>query len=87
LDFIFFTQTYFSDKAEFYLTRLIRNNKKKCRKKLTHFVSEPEETETAESKSEDPNGPTFAFSTCEPLLVRSNLMALFSPSMLTVWNI
>jgi hypothetical protein len=58
----------------------IEDNKtyKECLKKLTH--SEPEEIETAESKSEDPKGPTFAFSTCSPSYVRSNLMALLFPN-------
>lgn len=43
-----------------------------CFEKLTH--PGPEETETAESKSRDPKGPTFVFCTCEPFLVRSNLL-------------
>lgn len=42
--------------------------------------SESEEIETAESKSEDPKGPTFAFSTRNPSYVRSNLMALLFPN-------
>jgi hypothetical protein len=39
----------------------------------THSVLE--EMETAESKRTDPKGPTFAFSTRTPCLVRSSLMA------------
>lgn len=41
--------------------------------KLTH--SGPEVTEMAESKRSEPNGPTLAFSTLEPVAVRSSLIA------------
>lgn len=44
-------------------------------KKLTH--PGPDDIETAESKRRDPKGPTFAFFTCNPCFVRSNLMAFF----------
>uniref|UniRef100_A0A2P2LJ31 Uncharacterized protein MANES_07G014700 n=1 Tax=Rhizophora mucronata TaxID=61149 RepID=A0A2P2LJ31_RHIMU len=41
-------------------------------KKLTHLG--PKETETAESKSAEPIGPTLVFSTFNPVFVRSNLL-------------
>lgn len=43
----------------------------------THSVSEV--METAESKRTAPKGPTFAFSTRSPCLVRSSLMGSLCP--------
>lgn len=45
-----------------------------------------DETETAESKRTEPNGPTFAFSTRNPCLVRSSLAASFCLSRPTACN-
>lgn len=58
---------------------------RKSLKKLTH--SRPDETETAESKRSEPKGPTFAFSTLKPYLVRSNLIASLGPRRPTAYNI
>lgn len=45
--------------------------------KLTH--SGPEVMDTAESKRSESNGPTLVFSTREPCLVRSTLIASLWP--------
>jgi hypothetical protein len=53
-------------------------------KKLTHLA--PYDIETAESKRTEPKGPTFAFSTRNPCLVRSNFIESFCPNKPTACN-